>query len=143
MRRLLLLLIGLLALAGVAVASSGGATKAQARWVIGDLGTLGGDESYAVAINNHGDIVGTSQVERGSSREHAFFWHEAKMADLKPLGGKESSAAAINDRGEIVGSADTKSDQDRGGACAALWRRGRITVLGSSGGWAEAINEAT
>jgi hypothetical protein len=42
MRRLLLCLVGLLAIASVAVASSGSATQAQPRWVITDLGTLGG-----------------------------------------------------------------------------------------------------
>ena len=42
MRRFGLLVAGLALLAGVAATVSGGATQAKARWVITDLGTLGG-----------------------------------------------------------------------------------------------------
>ncbi|HSG13644.1 MAG TPA: hypothetical protein VLA22_07225 [Gaiellaceae bacterium] len=56
MRRALWMSLSVLLLAGVAVASSGGATQAEARWVITDLGTLGGRESEAVAINERGQI---------------------------------------------------------------------------------------
>lgn len=53
MRRLLLLLVGLLVLVGVAAASSGGATQAQPRWVITDLGVPSGyASSDAVAVND-------------------------------------------------------------------------------------------
>jgi probable HAF family extracellular repeat protein len=37
-----------------------------------DLGTLGGKESHAIAINNHGQIVGYSTTKNGS--KHAVLW---------------------------------------------------------------------
>ena len=45
MRRFALLVAGLALLAGVAATVSGGGTQAESRWVITDLGTLGGKES--------------------------------------------------------------------------------------------------
>ena len=38
-----------------------------------DLGTLGGPRSYAYAINNNGQIVGTSKIA-GSDTEHIFLY---------------------------------------------------------------------
>ena len=84
MRRLLLLLVGLVALASVAVASSGGATQAQPRWVITDLGTLGGPQSKALDINDRGQIVGWSENTKkkdsdGDPIEHAVLWAKGRI----------------------------------------------------------------
>ena len=60
MRRSVLLLLGVLAVGTIAGTSSGGATPAQSRWVITDLATLGVRESEALAINDRGQVVGSS-----------------------------------------------------------------------------------
>jgi probable HAF family extracellular repeat protein len=67
-----------------------------------DLGTLGGSSSEAVAVNNHGDIVGWSNPA-GNDGEHAFLYHNGTMTDLGTLGGFESGAVSVNDKGQVVG----------------------------------------
>lgn len=76
------------------------------RGAIVDLGTLGGQGSLALAINDAGVVVGEADVAGGA--QHAFIWHHGRMADLNDLippgGGLVlESARAINAAGEIVG----------------------------------------
>ena len=68
-----------------------------------DLGTLGGTNSYAIAINDRGQVVGYSGTDRGMTG-HAFLYSDGAMTDLGTLGGAVGSwASAINDRGQVVG----------------------------------------
>lgn len=76
----------------------------NAAGVITDLGTLGGANSFAAAINNGGSIVGRSDDAGGNTR--AFLYVNGVMTDLGTLGGPNSRADGINNRGDIVGSAD-------------------------------------
>jgi len=138
MRRFTLLLAGLALLAGVAAGVSGGGTQAEARWVITDLGTLGGERSEAVAINERGQIIGS--VDKGEDKDghsitRAFLWEKGTMRDLGTLPGMESSqAVAINERGQIVGTSwnfPLGSNEH-----AFLWQRGKMIDLGALGrGW--------
>lgn len=133
MRRLVSLAGFVVLLASIVVAP-GGATQAETRWVIRDLGTLGGTGSGdflsggPVAINQQGQIVGSSETKRGTT--HAFLWENGRMRDLRTLGGKESRAVAINERGQVIGSSETK----RGTTHAFLWEAGRMIDLGALGG---------
>ena len=76
-------------------------------WTDGDmknLGTLGGELSWAQAINSTGAIVGSSERPAGNRVFHAFLWDDGEMVDLGALGNFPSSKAeAINDRGQVVG----------------------------------------
>jgi len=56
----------------------------EGRWVIRDLGTLGGRWSEAIAINDHGQVVGRAATKTSSYR--AFLWQNGKMTDLGALG---------------------------------------------------------
>ena len=98
-----------------------------------DLGTVdrGTTSSRATEINDHGQIVGTSDTTllrqtgtdgaghslRGTPFTHAFVWHDSVMVDLGTLGGKESEAVALNNHNQIAGWATTKSGQRH----AVLW----------------------
>ena len=66
-----------------------------------DLGSLGGNSSYAVALNDSGEVVGNSYTPGGW--QHAFLYSNGTMADLGTLGGVDSEALGINNSGEVVG----------------------------------------
>lgn len=71
-----------------------------------DLGTLGGDTSYAFGINDSGEVVGYSYLVDNVTR-HAFTWTASGgMVDLGTLpGGAWSQGEKINASGEISGEA--------------------------------------
>ncbi len=75
--------------------------KAQAVETFVDLGTLGGNCSYANGINDKGQVVGKSYTSSGKS--HAFLYTNGSMTDLGTLGGKSSYANGINNKGQVVG----------------------------------------
>jgi probable HAF family extracellular repeat protein len=100
-----------------------------------DLGTLGGIHREASAINERGQIVGTSDT--GDGLWHAFLWEKGAMTDLGTLGGSHSSASAINKRGQIVGTSLTAS----GGQRATLWEGGAVIDLVGEPSGASDINE--
>ena len=89
---------------------------------ITDLGTLGGSESSATAINDRGEVVGYS-TRSGDGSLHAFRHSDGRMIDLLP-GPTPSFANDINNRGEVVGTEDAQ---------AFLYRRGQVTNIGPGG----------
>ena len=50
-----------------------------------DLGTLGGSDSFGVAINASGQVTGHADTAGGAA--HAFLWDGTTMLDLGTLGG--------------------------------------------------------
>lgn len=78
-----------------------------------DIGTLGGDTSYALGINDSGEVVGYSYLADNVTR-HAFTWTvSGGIVDLGTLpGGAWSEGQKINTSGEISGEAlDSNSHQ--------------------------------
>ena len=102
-----------------------------------DLGTLGGFVSSPFAMNDLGQVVGTSDTPFFGPR-HAFLWQSGTMIDLGVLGvGKQSSTArAINASGQVVGVSDAASaDQSQNERHAFLWQSETGLVdLGTLGG---------
>lgn len=95
-----------------------------------DLGSLGGNNSSAHAINESGQVVGFS--ENSDRQKHAFVWAPGgTMRDLGTLGGTESVAWDINDVGQIAGWSNNVFGQQR----PVVWMAdGRSIDLGSFGG---------
>ena len=91
-----------------------------------DLGTLNGGTSVARAINNSGQIVGSTANTSGYGR--AFIYQNGQMQDLGlPTGAFSAEALGISNNSEVVGS---YNDSDGfGRACS--WQNGQITTLGA------------
>jgi len=100
------------------------------RYTVTDLGTLGGDASSAVGINNRGQVVGHARTADGT--QHPFLWDSARgMQDLGTLGGRQGFAESVNDSGRVVGQAETQSGERH----AFLWQQGSgIRDIGTLGG---------
>ncbi|RAO54396.1 hypothetical protein [Micromonospora saelicesensis] len=83
-----------------------------------ELGTLGGDSSFALAMNNRGDVVGRAQAADGTYR--GFLWRHGRMTDLGAF-----TPTDVNDRGQVVGyPAD--------GSGGYVWDHGVVRPLGPS-----------
>jgi probable HAF family extracellular repeat protein len=93
-----------------------------------DLGTLGGAISnLAFALNNHGQVVGISDLP-GDSVAHPFLWQSGTMEDLGALRTDDTFALAtsINDSGDVVGFSCGPVD------CRGfLWKNGRMMDVNS------------
>ena len=94
-----------------------------------DLGTLGGEWAKAHAINDAGQVVGSSQDADGL--EQAFVWQAGRMTGLGFLpGGTNSYALAINRSGQITGRANVSPTSNQ----AFLFSDGEMLPLGTLGG---------
>lgn len=91
-----------------------------------DLETLGGDNSFARAINNRGVIVGGSQLP-GNAQGRAVVWQHGTMTALPTLPGSYyDTAAAINERGDIAGDSMVSPRTEH----AVVWTADGIVDLG-------------
>lgn len=135
-RRTLILLLALGSFAFAPIGASAGTPLSAA-----DLGTLGGDSSWASALDDTGEVVGMSVTASGEN--HPFYWtQKGGMIDLGTLGGTYSAATDVSD-GRVVGYSTTAT----GELHAFLWTTATgIVDLGTFPGGAfsiaRGINEA-
>src|SRR4051795_5440737 len=71
------------------------------RFVVTDLGTLGGGSSAANSVNDLAQVAGSSLTASGI--EHAFLFSDGKMTDLGTPGDASSAALGVNNQGHVVG----------------------------------------
>jgi probable HAF family extracellular repeat protein len=131
----------------------GGTTQTRALlWQDGtmlDLGTLGGNDAFAISVNERGQIGGNSYTntvpnpETGIPTVDPFFRENGHMLNVGDLGGKFVTFSWMNERGQIAGTSDLAGDQT---AHPFFWQRGShprdLGTLGGDNGSAFWINDA-
>ncbi len=103
-----------------------------------DLGTLGGQNTFAHDLNDKGQVVGQSQ--NGEGVYHAFVWENGTLRDLGAADAQQSEAWGINNAGQIVGTLEM-ADRTR---YACRWRDGkleRLPALAGKGSGAIDVND--
>jgi len=116
---------------------------AAQRYIVTDIGTLGGTFTEANALNNKGWVVGDATLP-GDTALHAILWRNGALTDLGTLGGPNSNAVfPLNERGEIGGVAETSTPDPLGEDFCSfgdhliclpyLWQRGVMTPLPTLG----------
>lgn len=127
---------GLAAALGLAAAAlAAPATAATIAYNIVDLGTLGSFSalrSYGQAVNDYGQVVGSSNFGTTKSLgTHAFLWANGSMQDLGVLAtGNQAIAYGINNKTQVTGYSTVSG----GAQHAFLWQNGTLTDLGTNGG---------
>ncbi len=74
------------------------------RYFLTDLGTLGGTQSFAYAVNDLGQVVGSAAIS-GDTTNHSFLYSNGKMKDLYPLNSQDEQTVGptgINDFGQVA-----------------------------------------
>ena len=106
------------------------------------LPSLGGKNSGASAINEHGQIVGSAETRfpdaAGYDTSHAVMWEKGRIRDLKVPAKNHSGALGINNKGEVVCMAVNTGLPILNGVDTAtnrcfLWRKGNLTDVGEAG----------
>ncbi len=113
--------------AGAALAITTNAFGADVpKYRIVDIGTLGGVETYAEAINDKGQVTGGSNTADGSM--HAFLYRNGRIRDLGTLGGGSSFGNDVNALGQVTGDSQAPNFESH----AFLYANGVMTDI--SGG---------
>ena len=94
-----------------------------------DVGSFGGTFGQPYAFNNHGQMVGTSNLA-GDLTYHPFLWDKGVLTDLGTLGGDTGFANWINESGVIAGKADLPGESPQNHN-AVIWKDGLIQDLGT------------
>lgn len=103
--------------------------------VLFELGAMGGQQSFGVALNNRGKVLANADPPDGTRR--TFTWDNGTVTDLGSLGGSFTFGNAINDRGVVVGYSQDETGQTR----PFRWSDGVMTALPPASGTAQNIND--
>ena len=100
-----------------------------------NLGTLGGNESFPISVNDRGQVVGAASnavsdplaldfFPLSGTQTRPFLWQAGVMQDLGTLGGPDAFAVTVNNRGQVLGLSLTSANslaQD-----GFLWQNGTM-----------------
>jgi probable HAF family extracellular repeat protein len=111
-------------------------------YAVVDLGTLGGTQSFALDVNDAGQVTGNARFDPSSSQLRAFLWDDGGMTNLGTLPAPPtdtfSRGFAVNNRGQVTG--------ESGFSRAFLWEGGVMTPIptlgANSAGFGADINDA-
>jgi probable HAF family extracellular repeat protein len=111
-----------------------------------NLGTLGGNESLAGAINDDGQVFGMAantvldqySIFGWGTQTRAFLWQNGVMSDIGTLGGPDAIAGPVNNHGQLTGCSYTNDIPNPTTGVPTmdpfLWRNGTMRDLGTLGG---------
>jgi probable HAF family extracellular repeat protein len=141
-------LLGLLALATIPVGSTTQAKGpiAAARYTVTDIGTLGGTNSFAYAINSSGMVAGGANTpgQNDFIAQTAFLWYGGQPINLGTLDGSacsscSSQGSAASANGSVAMISETATIDPNGEdfcefgthrqCLAAVWRNGTLNAL--------------
>ena len=115
-------------------------SRVTAQYTITHL-TLGGTWSTAQAINDLGQVVGTSQIP-GDTSYHGFTYYRGTITDIGPINPYD-----VNNLGQVVGYYNTVMDGDST-VRSFIYSNGALTDLGTipssdprAQSWANGIND--
>ena len=128
------------------LAAAAGLAQPLPRYQVTDLGTLGGNYSFAYSINNSATMTGGSATasQSGGFAQTGFVWSRGHMTSLGTLGGPtcpscSSQGAAASAHGEVAVISDTGLIAPEGEdfceygthlqCVAAIWKNGTLTAL--------------
>lgn len=98
-----------------------------------DLGTFGGVQAAASAVNLSDQIAGTYQLNDGTV--HGFFWQRKHWVDVGNLGGSFTDIYGINNSGVVTGQSDISNVPDPVYGIPPfhgfVWSAGTLTDVGS------------
>lgn len=95
-----------------------------------DLGTFGGKQSDAIAINDDGEVLGHLYTQYHDGQKRAVLYRGGKVVEVGTFGGNVSIGVAINRSGQVVGYAALPGGDQR----AFLFAHGKIKNLGTLSG---------
>jgi probable HAF family extracellular repeat protein len=132
---------------------TGGPEERAVLWKDGhitDLGTFGGNESWANAVNNRGHVVGSAAnavpdpfnsppfLYGWGTQMHAFLREDGARHDLGTLGGPDNLALYVNEAGQVAGFSYTSYTPNQLTGVPPghpfLWENGTMHDLGTIGG---------
>jgi probable HAF family extracellular repeat protein len=108
-----------------------------------DLGTFGGEDGVAVAVNDRGSVAGyfSSEPHADYAQHRSFLLSGGTLVAIGSLGGQLTTARDLNNREDVVGDGDVGDGEHH----AFLFSGGRLRDLGTLPGGrqssAYAINE--
>ena len=115
-----------------------------------NLSTLGGPTSVGAAINDAGQVTGSSEttqhwMDRYGNKyyyDHAFLYSNGTMTDLGTLPGYlKSSGSGINNAGHVVGYSSDPVIEGNPSYRAFLYKDGAMSELGTLGGPTSSAND--
>jgi probable HAF family extracellular repeat protein len=115
-----------------------------------DLGTLGGNQSLAGALNASAQVIGVAanatpdpySLFGWATETRGFIWERGVMRDLGTLGGADASPSFINERGQVAGVSYVNFDPPPDPFLCGFpitthpffWQNGKMSDIGTLGG---------
>jgi len=111
-------------------------------YTITDLGTIGGTQSKAFALNNSGRIVGSSTPSGVGLSARPFAWTNGTIVDIGTFGGDSGAANGVNELGNTVGNTATATNNGHAFIWSSIFGKVDIGTLGGVFSAAFDINDS-